>query len=289
METPTTAARAACRAPRRSVVAASGLLVICAAPFAGAATGDNLREGVRNGTTTKETEIVSNIRSTNALKGGYSTRQSNLSTDGGGAIYGCRSKAGGSAAKPTPQNPCVRANNLSTGYAFEFNAANGDTAGLISVGPGGDRKKPFITNATGVATGLNADRVDGVDAAQIIAAARDEDGPRRRHGRRQVDSADLQAALRAGASDADAVAETPRRRRHGGVDARRPPAASTRSLFTGDLSKCALVGDGDRRRRSARSPRRPAVAAGNTTVTVRTVDVRRPAPPTARSTLAVSC
>jgi hypothetical protein len=160
------------RAPRtRSVVAATGLLVLCFAPFAGARTGDNLREGVRNGTTTKETEIVSNIRSTNALKGGYSTRQSNLSTDGGGAIYGCRSKAGGSAAKPTPQNPCVRANNLSTGYAFEFNAANGDIGGLFSVGPGGDAKKPFITNATGVATGLNADRVDSKSATELTADA----------------------------------------------------------------------------------------------------------------------
>ena len=160
------------RAPRtRSVIAASGLLVICGAPFAGAATGGPLRAGVRNGTTTKETEIVSNIRSTNALKGGYSTRQSNLSTDGGGAIYGCRSKAGGSAAKPTPQNPCVRANNLSTGYAFEFNAANGDVAGLISVGPGGDTKKPFVTNATGVATGLNADRVDGKSADDVVKDA----------------------------------------------------------------------------------------------------------------------
>ena len=72
-------------------------------------------------------------------------------------MYGCRSQAGGSAATPRPQNPCVRANNLSTGLAFEFNAANGDIGGLISVGGGGDAKKPLTTNATGVATGLNAD------------------------------------------------------------------------------------------------------------------------------------
>ena len=161
------------RAPRtRSVIAATGVLVICIAPFAAAKTGGPLREGLRNGTTTSETEVISNIASTLSTTGGYSTRQSNLSNSGGGAIYGCRSAAGGSAAKPRPQNPCVRANNLSTGYAFEFNASKGAIGGLISVGGGGDTRRPFVTNATGVALGLNADRLDGLDASAIIAAAR---------------------------------------------------------------------------------------------------------------------
>ena len=165
------------RAPRtRSVVAATGVLVICAAPFASARTGDNLREGVRNGTTTAETQVISNIGSSLGPTGGYSTRQSNLSGTGGGAVYGCRSAVGGSAAKPRPQNPCLRANNLHTGYAFEFHATSGPITGLISAGAGGDTKKPFVTNATGVATGLNADRVDNLDAAQIIAAARVKTG-----------------------------------------------------------------------------------------------------------------
>jgi len=160
------------RAPRtRSVIAATGLLVICISPFAAAKTGNNLREGLRNGTATAETQIIGNLGSTTAPTGGFVTRQSNLSSSGGGAIYGCRSKAGGTAAKPTPQNPCIRANNLSTGFAFEFNAANGNAAGLITVGPGGDTKKPFTTNATGVATGLNADRLDNLNAADILAAA----------------------------------------------------------------------------------------------------------------------
>jgi hypothetical protein len=240
-------------APRtRSVVAATALLVVCVAPFAGARTGDNLREGVRNGTTTKETEIVSNIRSTNALKGGYSTRQSNLSTDGGGAIYGCRSKAGGSAAKPTPQNPCVRANNLSTGYAFEFNAANGDIGGLFSVGPGGDAKKPFITNATGVATGLNADRVDSKSATDLTA--------------------DAVAAVRAinpfaqvtgagGAGESRGLRST--------TIGHAPDSGNYTVEFNGDLSKCAVsatLTDAAGGEISAT----PAVAAGNTTITVRT-------------------
>ena len=242
------------RAPRtRSVVAATGLLVICAAPFAGAATGGNLREGVRNGTTTKETEIVSNIRSTNALKGGYSTRQSNLSADGGGAIYGCRSKAGGSAAKPTPQNPCIRANNLSSGYAFEFNAANGEIGGLFSVGPGGDTKKPFVTNATGVATGLNADRVDGKSATELTA--------------------DAVAAVRAinplaQVTAAGTAGETRGLATTGGLT-HVANSGVYALLFNGDLSKCALsatITDAAGGEISAT----PVVASGNTTVTVRT-------------------
>ena len=160
------------RSPRtRSVLLATGVLVVAISPFAVARTGDVLREGVRNGTTTRETEIISNIASTNTTKGGYSTRQSNLSSSGGGAIYGCRSGAGGSAARPRPQNPCLRANNLSRGLAFEFNSSNGDAVGLITVGQGGDTKRPFITNATGVANGLNADRVDSKGAEELTRDA----------------------------------------------------------------------------------------------------------------------
>jgi len=156
----------------RSVVVAAGIIGVVAAPMGVAATGQALREGVRNGTTTSETEIVSNAGATTGLKGGYATRQSNLSTSGGGAIYGCRSGIGGSTATP-PQNPCLRANNLERGLAFEFNATSGDIVGTITSTTGGDSKKPFITNATGVATGLNADRVDGLDAVQIAKAATD--------------------------------------------------------------------------------------------------------------------
>jgi len=156
----------------RSVVVAAGIIAVVAAPMGVAATGDVLKEGVRNGTAAKETEIISNNGSTTGLKGGYSTRQSNLSSSGGGAIYGCRSGAGSSSSKP-PQNPCLRANNLQRGLAFEFNATSGDVVGAITSSTGGDTKKPFVTNATGVATGLNADRVDGQDAAAIQKAATD--------------------------------------------------------------------------------------------------------------------
>jgi hypothetical protein len=150
----------------RSVIAATGILVIGVTATGVAATGSPLLQGKRNGTATAETQVIANVGASNAAVGGYSTRQSNLSSTGGGAVYGCRSTTGGSNATP-PTNPCIRANNLSTGYAFEFNASDGPSAGAITVGAGGDTKKPFTTNATGVATGLNADRVDGIDGAAI--------------------------------------------------------------------------------------------------------------------------
>jgi hypothetical protein len=127
-----------------------------------AGEGNPLRGGVRNPSPnetralTSETEVIANTST-------YGTRQSNKSDNGGGAIYGCRSGAGGSTAG---NEPCVRAVNLSSGRAFEFEASATE-AGRIDVGGGGDTVRPFSTNATGVATGLNADEVDGYDGAQL--------------------------------------------------------------------------------------------------------------------------
>ena len=53
---------------------------------------------------------------------------------------------------------------------------SGTLVGTITAGSGGDTRKPFTTNATGVATGLNADRVDGLHAGEIISAARAKAG-----------------------------------------------------------------------------------------------------------------
>ncbi len=101
-----------------------------------------------------ETEII-------ASNATYGTRQSNKKDgDGGGAIYGCRSNTGA--------EPCIRANNLKGGRAFEF-ATVGKESGRIETGdPSG---APFTTNATGTATGLNADKVDGRDGADFALSA----------------------------------------------------------------------------------------------------------------------
>jgi hypothetical protein len=127
-----------------------------------AGEGNPLRGGVRNPSSnesislSRETEIIANTST-------YGTRQSNKSANGGGAVYGCRSAEGGS---PAGNEPCVRAVNLSNGRAFEFESTATE-AGRIEVGGGGDTVRPFTTNATGTATGLNADEVDGFDGAQL--------------------------------------------------------------------------------------------------------------------------
>ena len=137
----------------RYVLLSSIVLALLVSPFAIGATGSVLREGKRNpgsGSSSRETEIISSSKS-------YGTRQSNIRDgNGGGAIYGCRSK--------TSREPCIRSNNLSAGRAFEFET-QGVEAGRIEVKAEGGR--PLTTNATGVATGFNADRVDGLHAGKI--------------------------------------------------------------------------------------------------------------------------
>ena len=131
----------------------------------------DLEGGVRNPSPdpnrnlTRETEIIAKTST-------YGTRQSNKSNTGGGAIYGCRSAAGGTAAR---NRPCIRSNNLNRGFAFEF-VTRGAQTGLITAGKGGPAAKPFTTNATGVASGLNADFVDGqqFDAAAVAATGQAE-------------------------------------------------------------------------------------------------------------------
>lgn len=141
------------------------------AQSAAIAAGDPLRAEIRNGTTAKETEIIGQFNASTGSKGGYVTRQSNTQSGakaGGGAIYGCRGAAGGTASGSAP---CLRSVNLAAGFAFEFSSAGG-VAGLISVGDGttpSPSARPFTTNANGVATGLNADRVDSLNAAEIAA------------------------------------------------------------------------------------------------------------------------
>jgi hypothetical protein len=145
------------------ILAAALLVALLVAPFAGAfGEGSSVRGGARNPSPdarraySKETQIIANV-------GTYGTRQSNKSNNGGGAVYGCRSAAGGT---PKANEPCLRASNLADGRAFEFNANGGTEVGAIT-GPA--NAAPFTTTATGVATGLNADKVDGKDATDLQA------------------------------------------------------------------------------------------------------------------------
>ena len=78
-----------------------------------------------------------------------------------------RQRRRGDLRLPLERRAARRASGPTTsqqGRAFEFET-DGDEAGRIETKS--DTGRPFTTNATGVATGLNADRVDGLHAAKI--------------------------------------------------------------------------------------------------------------------------
>jgi hypothetical protein len=160
----------------RQVLMAAAVIGLLAAPFAVAATGTSaLGGGKRNPSNdtsagyNKETEIVGSIAQGQGgvapTTGGYTTRQSNKSDSGGGAIYGCRAKAG--------TESCVAANNLSNGDAFRFQSDPGaGTVGQIRFGLDASKtvdKPPFVTNGTGLVKNLNADQLDGYSADAFVA------------------------------------------------------------------------------------------------------------------------
>ena len=153
-------------------------LLLLAAPLALAGTGDGLREGLRNplaGDATRETQVIART-----ARDTYGTRQSNLGA-GGGAIYGCRSALDARAiGDPKRSTPCLRVNNLRGGKAFDFHASTGRIIGVMQAGAVLSRAQPnvapFVTNATAVAVGLNADRLDNLQASDIVRAARAKPG-----------------------------------------------------------------------------------------------------------------
>jgi hypothetical protein len=161
--------RGAAPGTARWLLISSLVLAVLVAPFAFAAgEGRPIDGGERNPSSnkslayTKETGILTSNST-------YGTRQSNKRDgDGGGAIYGCRSAPG--------REPCIRANNLKNGRAFEFDTRSGAQGGYIDVGSGNPNANaiPFGTNAAGKVTNLNADRVDDLHADEIIARAKDQ-------------------------------------------------------------------------------------------------------------------
>jgi hypothetical protein len=197
------------------ILASSLLLAMLVTPFALAAgEGRPINGGARNPSANatqeynRETEIIANNNT-------YGTRQSNKSNNGGGAIYGCRSRVGGS---PANNEPCIRSNNLSDGRAFEF-VTNGNEVGRIE--SKNTKAAPFTTNATGVATGLNADQVDGKSAEEIKNEA--------------VTAAQAQSKF------ATVTATGTLGSQRGATAATRTAAGTYRVTFSGDNSKCAPV------------------------------------------------
>jgi hypothetical protein len=145
------------------VLATVVALALVISPFAVAQTSGLIggKRNPRSGSFKTETQVIASnstwgMRYSNRAQGG-----------GGGALFGCRSQPGGT---PQKHYPCARSRNVGTGLAFELLTA-GPLAGTISAGRGGDNTKPFTTNATGVATGLNAERVGSQTPAQLTSAA----------------------------------------------------------------------------------------------------------------------
>lgn len=144
---------------RRAAVISGAVVAVAGAPVALAGSlandgGQPVRGGVKNppsGGYFRTTQIWANNDS-------WGTRQSNLGS-GGSAIYGCRSLAGGS--------PCLDANNLKTGLAFSF-ISSGTTGGSIIVK--NSDGVPFTTNGHGLATGLNANYLQGKQASEFQLA-----------------------------------------------------------------------------------------------------------------------
>ncbi len=235
---------------RTKVLAGTTLIVLMSSSLAlGAGEGGPLNGGTRNPSSnasveyTRETQIIANSST-------YGTRQSNKSNNGGGAIYGCRSLPGGT---PSHNEPCIRSNNLSTGLAFELET-NGTIGGTIRTKPG-DGSRPFVTNATGVATGLNADRVDGKNASELIKAA----------------ATAMQTLRPLALVKSDGTAVSTRGVETNGVS--RSAAGVYAVKLTGDLTTCAMSATG-----TGTAPAlvtvTPTVAADKktTTVDVRTFD-----------------
>jgi hypothetical protein len=158
--------------PRTVIAACTVCALLAATPIAlGAGEGQAFRLGQRNpssGSLTKESQVIANIQEgqggTGQNTGGYSTRQSNLSSSGGGAIYGCRATNG--------NNACIAANNLANGEAFRFQADTDATdVGEIRFGTNLAtlvNRPPFQTNGTGTVTNLSADKIDGIDSSALL-------------------------------------------------------------------------------------------------------------------------
>jgi len=143
------------------VIAAATILAIGITSIATGAAGSFVRIGKRNAAP-GTTAIVGSTT-------GFATRQSNnTNNDGGAASYGCRADVSHEA--------CLFVLNHNGGQVFQFSSNGGVNGGRILVSPPSGKTakdvSPFTTNATGVATGLNADQVDGQSASDIITATK---------------------------------------------------------------------------------------------------------------------
>ncbi len=163
------------RGNTRALLISGGVLAlfITGSAFA-VGEGDPLTGGERNPEANQtqqfeaETQIIGDIAAATGSDGGYVTRQSNTqdgANAGGAAIYGCRSPAGGTAAG---KEGCLRANNLARGTALEVQSSGLPALFQVGTSPTtASDQPPFATNARGLVTNLNAERVGGASLEQV--------------------------------------------------------------------------------------------------------------------------
>ena len=253
------------RARRRLIVAGGVLLALCAAPvaFASPLFGGRRNPSYGSGYY-RATSIVADTGPF-----GWATRQSNYGS-GGAAIYGCRTGT-------LSTTPCLLADNLRNGPAFEL-ISHGDLGGRILLT--NHSGAPFTTNATGVATGLNANFLQGHQASDFITKQQ-----------QAADSAKLGGTPASGYVQkgslmfavVDAAGKLQANR---GATATLKTAPTTYAVaFNGNISKCATTA----------SPVGPALKDGSLGVApdakfpMNAVDVRAPSPLTQGFELQVVC
>lgn len=154
---------------------------------------------------------------------GWVTRIKNEGS-GGAATLRCKSATGGS---------CLEAANNSTGFAFFF-SSGGATGGTIQLkNPNG---APFTTNAHGVATGLNANYLQGKQASEFQLASQPAANAEKLGGQPASSYVTIGQVLFARVS-ADGKLESNR-----GATAISSPATSTDTVtFGADVSKCSYT------------------------------------------------
>jgi hypothetical protein len=146
---------------------------VLAPPATAVGTGKPVKLGKRNpakGTVTRTTTIEAK---TKVAKYGLRVRNRGA---GGSVLATCRSAFSLDFANPAVAAPCLRSHNTGPGEAFQFSATSAEIVGVIQTGTSfavpNPAVRPLVTNATGEATGFNSDKVDGLDAQQIIDQAR---------------------------------------------------------------------------------------------------------------------
>ncbi|HEX4110302.1 MAG TPA: hypothetical protein VHX88_19385 [Solirubrobacteraceae bacterium] len=255
---------------RRTAVAGGILIALVSAPLAlGFGEGSSIRGGTRNPSTnpsltySAQTQII-------ADNGSWGTRQSNKGT-GGAAIYGCRTGSGGA--------PCLEADNLNAGKAFAF-LSSGSTGGSITLS--NTSGAPFTTNAKGVATGLNANYLQGHTASDFQLTSQPAANANALGGQAASNYVTTSQVMFADVSAAGALGNT-----RGATAASLTSATNTYAVtFNTNVSKCSYTA----------SPTGAALSSGQLAVSpnaanVDVVDVAAPAalPSTSGIDLQVIC